>query len=778
MNRLRRVIALLLASLCATGPAQAQSMRGRPIRAVPNLPGSLGTAVSPAVRLSLSGGQAGPIASPAPVPGLYAAALRAPAPVLAGPRIESPVTALPASLELPPSAVTAPIQAGPASAPSVPGRLGHTLDRTPAEVFERRHDLDLPEVSRVFGGALELPAAGPSETTPAPETPAAKKRRRVAPKPSYDYARMFDLTRRLLTRPAVRKFLREAFAEELVISDEMRKEHQLPEDFEKIKEMSESQFLLLLQYNEANWGLLDEYLKDIEKKEDRLAEDDPKLKEARAQWRARFRELLKDEFVLDKFRKLNDPMKTFQLTLEGGVAGYSEARVYANHQRVVDGKIQPAEDLRQVVVDFIDGAEESLIFNVFDFDLEAVADAFIRAAKRGVKVTGGLDKSLITKDSDSYRPAVEAIFKKLSDTGGITMVAVDSVGLNHQKMIMRDHENPKKAKALFSSGNFTQSCIGPEGDLKDVEAKDRPRDSVPNANHILVMDSYLAAQVAAHNLNKTLVYKLRGDDYPLSGAFKVIGEKAKGAMEAPYIAITFSPKGGLGDVNRDATRRLILNSRGPLRLMQFAFSSRLVSEAIAERAQKEKKEGRTLDLKSVGDTPFAMRPWSVFLRLAGMALREEGDKKEYVELKAADNALRKALGEQDYEAVRKNLRIGPRAYRNHAFTAADGTKTQYGAKVHHKVIISGPFAVLGTSFNFSEAANSNQEQFLITNEPALVAAMNQVFDGLFALSATSVVDEALRRNEFLKTGGDDDLKIDKQYEHVDREAKKGSHPVN
>jgi phosphatidylserine/phosphatidylglycerophosphate/cardiolipin synthase-like enzyme len=611
--------------------------------------------------------------------------------------------------------------------------------------------------------------ARPSEA-PLPDAEPAKVPRK-APTPSYDYARMFELSRRLLTRPGVRAFLRETFAEELTITEQMRKDYKLPEDFEKVKDMSESQFMLLLQNNEEHWPLLEQYLEQIEKKEEKVDEDDPKLKELKKEWKAKFRELVADEGIREKFAELNDPLQPFELTLEKDAPGYSNARVYADHQKIVDGKVVPADDLSQVVVDFIDGAEKELMFNVFDFDLEKVADAFIRAAGRGVAVTGGVDGALIDKKSDSYRPQVEAVFKKLSATKGVSMTAVDAVGLNHQKMIIRDFNDPKKAKSLFSSGNFTQSCIGPEGDLCQVDPAKRPKDSVPNANHQVVMDGYLMAQVAANSLTKTLVMGLRGNEYPLAGAFKVFGAKTEKG-DAPYMAVSFTPGGAVGNINRDMTSRLLKLTRGPVRLMQFAFSSEEVRQALVERAALEKKDGKAFDLRSVGDTPFALRPWSVSLALSGLYLDEDGQAKEYKDVKASENELLKILGKEGFEELRKNIRVGPRAYRTHSYTDEKGEKTEYGAKVHHKVLISGDFAILGTSFNFSDAANHNQEQFLLTNDPALVGAMNQVFDGLFALSGTSVVDEALRRNEFLKNGGEDDLKIDKQYDHVDKESAK------
>ena len=367
---------------------------------------------------------------------------------------------------------------------------------------------------------------------------------------------------------------------------------------------------------------------------------------------------------------------------------------------------------------------------------------------------------------------MKAVFDKLNAQKGIVIRAVDSVGLNHQKMVMRDYNDPKKAKALFSSGNFTQSCLGPEGDLKDVPAEKRPKDSVPNANHMLVMDSYLMAQVAANSMLKTVEQGLRGDEYPLGGAYKVVGDGPKVDGEAPFIVAGFSPMGALGDINRDMIRRLLLSTRGPVRLLQFAFSSDAVLEALVERAKLEKKDGREFDLKSVGDTPFAMRPWSVFLRLAGFMLDERLKTPVYKPAKA--NPLLKALGKAAFAAVSAFIRVSPPAYRTHHYKDGDAPAVEYGSKLHHKVLLSGAYAVLGTSFNFSEAANSNQEQMLVTSDPSLVAAMYAVFDGFFAMTSKSVADEVERRNAYIRNpeGEPDDLVLDRQYDHVDKEARR------
>lgn len=573
--------------------------------------------------------------------------------------------------------------------------------------------------------------------------------------PSYDYERMFDLSRKILTRPQARKFLKEAFQEELEVSPEVQKEYALPE---KIKEMSESQFMALLQYNPQHWHLLEQYLKEMSK----MDEESPRAQEARTEWRKTFRELIRDEKLKEKLKKLNDPTEPLVLEWPNGTPGYTNVQLYANHRTYQNGQWTPAADLKKVVIDFIQGAQSKIIMNFYDFDRMEVADELVKKSEEGVDVTVGIDQGVIEE-----RPEVKAVFERLKSQKKIRVHAVKSVGLNHQKIIVRDWDNPKKAKTLFSSGNLTQSCIGPEGDLVDV--KPTPRISVPNANHIITLDGYLAALTAADNLIKTLDpdYQLEGRQYPLGGAFKIFGPSKSKNAQAPYLILAFSPKGGLGDINRDITRRLILETRGPIRMLQFAFSSESIGEALIERARLETSEGNSFDFKSVGDGPFAVRPWSVFLRLIGYELKEEKDFKEYV--KSKENPLLKILGKEAYESLVRNIRIAPPVYREHTFKTEEGA-LKVNAKLHHKAMVSGDFVIAGTSFNFSENANTNNEQFLLFMDPDLAAGMTTVFDGLFMESKLSVEEEISRRNEFLSQGGKDDDWKDSESRSAEKQA--------
>jgi len=73
--------------------------------------------------------------------------------------------------------------------------------------------------------------------------------------------------------------------------------------------------------------------------------------------------------------------------------------------------------------------------------------------------------------------------------------------------------------------------------------------------------------------------------------------------------------------------------------------------------------------------------------------------------------------EEEFEAFRSKILVSPKEYSEHTFQVTDGKAIKYNAKVHHKIILSGPSVTLGTTFNVTENALNNNEQIAIfTND--------------------------------------------------------------
>jgi phosphatidylserine/phosphatidylglycerophosphate/cardiolipin synthase-like enzyme len=555
-----------------------------------------------------------------------------------------------------------------------------------------------------------------------------------ADKFSYDYNQMFDYARQILTRAPAREFLRSALSDDLTIDPDLAKELGFKNG--KLKDISEAQLMLLLQQNPESFTELATYLKEIPAN----LEGTPTEKVSREKWRKRFRDLLKNPDTLKEFRRLNNPLEAMVLENSDKSPGYSDLKIFFNHPRVVDGVTRPADNLKQTWIDFIRSSKKQYVSNVFDFDLEEVADELIAAAKRGVDVTQGIDKKSVA----DVRPEVAAIAKKL-ESGGVKVHLVDSVGLNHQKVAARDWDFKGEGAALFSSGNLTQSCIGPEGDLKNYP-KIQSKYSVPNANHMITMRSDIAASLINHELTKTLrpPYLLRGSEYPLAGAYKISGLPFNAAKEkSPYIVIAFTPGGGLGDISQTVISRMIHDTQGPVDMLQFAFSSEKVENALYDRMLREVSTTGKFDFRSVGDGPFAMQYWSRFLSMSGFQLTGDGKVKSYAEI--PDSRWKTAMGDQ-FEKLQNSIRMPPSIYGNHV-VEVDGEKLKVSSKIHHKVLVSGRAVSAGTSFNYSAAAQSNQEQFVVVVDQGIADEMRGATTYLYQNSPRSVAQEAVLRNQ-------------------------------
>lgn len=478
-----------------------------------------------------------------------------------------------------------------------------------------------------------------------------------------------------------------------------------------------------------------------------------------------------------------DTTKSVRLVPPGGRPGYEDLKIFVSHAFRLQGKTKPADDLVAVLKSEIRAAKKEIVLNVYEFDLEGVADELITAARdRKVAIRVGVDAKPLKE-----KPRQLAIVEKLRGAK-IDVTEVNSVGINHQKMIAIDWTNPDLARAVFSSGNFTHSCLDPLGDLNQL--KPVPPQSIPNANHLITMKSWLAANLINHELTKTFSTELglRGRSYPTTGAYQITGPGVDPQTLEAYplnsFVISFTPGGGYrssdgGGVNRNILAYLLEKIEGPVRMVQFAYSSEDISRALLNRAERAiqlstvddlkadaKAPGSVLptdktsaadvakkemaiaeraiarfDFKSVGETPFAMQGWSQFLKMSGL---KKNTRTSYIE--DDQSPWLKALGDDRMYVLRKNVRVAPARYGNTRMKIGDEVYN-VSAKIHHKIMSVGDFAVIGTSFNFSEGAEKNNEQVLVFNDPAMAAVVRGITDELFEQSPRSVYEEAERRNE-------------------------------
>lgn len=524
---------------------------------------------------------------------------------------------------------------------------------------------------------------------------------------------------------------------EILVNDLMTKKQTIRKKFKDLPETA------LIEYLQSHPQLLTAQEKPQEKPQDQREQIHQNLLKA----------------LSEAAKQPNDPSKHTRLIPPKGRFGYEDLKLYVSHPyfyREDDKKKQKtiaADNLVTVWNDFLASATQSIVLNIYDFDLENIAQTLINQGKKGLSVRIGIDAKVIQN-----RPEVKKIYDNLKSSGVVQVTPVNSIGLNHQKMAAIDFDSPEKARVLFSSGNLTQSCLDPEGDLKGENPL--PEDSIPNANHVLTLKSWLLAQLINHELTKTLDpgFQLRGAQYPITGAYQVTGPgiiDPANLLSEPRpvhsVILTFTPGGGLKAVNTNLIARLIAETKGPIRMIQFAFSSDVVGEALAAKAQESYLNKKPFDFLGVGDTPFAMQAWSEFLRLSGWKLIKdpETSKKFYQEDNETIGA--KTLSAEQWADLRSKIFVGPRRYRTHTIKGPDGRSREVSAKIHHKILAIGDFAILGSSFNFSANAEHNNEQILIFHEPDLARRVDGMTRWLTQQSGRTVNDEALRRNKFKET---------------------------
>ncbi|MBY0517614.1 MAG: hypothetical protein K2P81_11930 [Bacteriovoracaceae bacterium] len=456
-------------------------------------------------------------------------------------------------------------------------------------------------------------------------------------------------------------------------------------------------------------------------------------------------QLIKD---IQESQELSDATKPTRLLPPKGMPGYSDLKIFVTHPYYYNKNFIKKSNLIEVWMNFIGQAKKEIILNVFDFDLEEVAFVLIEKARAGLDVTVGIDR----KNVMDLRPEVKKIEQMLL-MGGVKVTGVMPTGLNHQKITAIDWSVPEDAAVLFSSGNLTRSCLEPEGDLKGT--RPLPKESIPNANHLLTMKSWPLANLVHHELTKTLdpKYLLRGKQYPLNGSYQVTGPdidpETLEAYPNPSITISFTPGGGLKSVNKNLIADLIKRETGPIRMLQFAYSSSAVDEALLFRAQKDFQETGKFDFLSVGDTPFAMREWSRFLIMSGYKRIIGNDIKNAYQ-PDPENPWSKGLSSDQLNYVQKRVLIAPKVYGNN-YAKVEGKSVKVSAKIHHKIVSTQNFAIVGTSFNFSEGAESNNEQILVIRDDQLPRIVEGMVKYLSRTSPGSVVKEAQRRNKFGST---------------------------
>lgn len=502
------------------------------------------------------------------------------------------------------------------------------------------------------------------------------------------------------------------------------------------------------------------------------------------------------------------------------INGVSELKGAAAFEQV--DKIE--EDLKDL--DLEKGAANEVWFNVFEFNLQEVKDAFINNHKGNLdtylknaandssffknpvpKLRGGIDYAYILTEKGTHpseaviavynefqayakqviaripKNAPEDVKKQMREA--VQVFAVRSPSLNHQKVVVRDPSDPKKAAVLFLSGNFTDSCLNAFGDasvkkLKESAIKgrngrllDELEDALPNANHAIILKGYIPAQLTRLELMKFLRpdHKKSKDAMPIVGSYRIYGNSQS------YVDLTFSVNGGMGNPEKHGLVPMIqeealrvakgkASSGGAfIESAHFVMSSPAVERAMLRLAALSKNVAGDFTYRFVGDSPFALREYSLIQKFSCVTRKMKGpgrpDKRYFdmsQQLPVSDQpymqlcpAVTKIpynvsgtsgsaapIDKDNIEKVRSDLRLAPLAYKKH-FLNAGGQKYEYEGKIHHKLLLLPHLnlATIGSSLNLSSSANSNHEQLLIVKDAEAVGMMRGAISFMHLMSKVS-----------------------------------------
>ncbi len=404
-------------------------------------------------------------------------------------------------------------------------------------------------------------------------------------------------------------------------------------------------------------------------------------------------------------------------------------QVYVNHTQSSEytetyrEQTRPGDDLERQIIETISQAKSTIDIAVQELRLPKLAQALAEKHKKGVKVrlilennysrpwssftsqeVAKLEKREKQRYNDAYKFLDINQDKKISPeeskqrdaifilrNAKIPLIddtedASKGSGLMHHKFVIVDNRF-----TIVTSANFTMSDI--HGDITNSE-------TLGNSNNLLKIDSPELAAIFTNEFNIMWGDGVGGNKDSKFGLQKPLRSPQQIILGDSKITVNFSPA--------SQTQPWIQTSNGligsHLKLATksvdtalFVFSEQRLADILETRHNQKVK------IRSLIDKDFAYRPYSEGLDMMGFAL---SNKCKY----ELDN----------------------RPWQNPITTVAIPTLAK-GDLLHHKFGIIDNKTVITGSHNWSEAANSNNDETLLVIENSQVAAhFTQEFERLYA----------------------------------------------
>lgn len=400
------------------------------------------------------------------------------------------------------------------------------------------------------------------------------------------------------------------------------------------------------------------------------------------------------------------------------------------------------DNLEQVVIDAIATAQSSIDIAVHEFSLPGIAHALSQQKAAGIEIRVVVENTYSTPMAKRGNPGAIAQLDEhyeakandlyafidanqdgvlsdgeLRDRDALTILAEANIpliddtadgskgsGLMHHKFMVIDGRT-----VVTGSANWTLSCT--HGDFADP-------DSRGNANSILVIDSPPLAQRFQSEFSAMWGDGPGSQPDSLFGLQKPYRTSALVSIPGSVLEVQFSPvsktKPWVQSVNGLIAKTLSQATQS-VHLALFVFSEQAISNQLAPLAS------RGVPIKTLIDPGFAYRSYSEGLDMLGVTLPDHNCKR--------DNSV---------------PWVNP-------VTTVGVPMLPPGDKLHHKFAVLDQSIVLVGSQNWSQAANTTNDENLLVIRNATVAAhfereFQRLYDGA-SLGMTPQLEAAIAQQK-------------------------------
>ncbi|MGL5083868.1 MAG: phospholipase D-like domain-containing protein [Microcoleaceae cyanobacterium] len=394
------------------------------------------------------------------------------------------------------------------------------------------------------------------------------------------------------------------------------------------------------------------------------------------------------------------------------------------------------DDLEQLIADTITSARSTVDIAVQELRLPKVAAAMVQQHQAGVKVRlilehtysrpwSSFSADALAKLPERDRQAYEEFFKladinqdgqlsaaEINQRDALVMIFNAGIpwindtadgsrgsGLMHHKFVVVDGKT-----VIVTSANFTTSDV--HGDFSNPESRG-------NANNLVKLEGSQLAALLTQEFNLMWGDGPGGQANSLFGTQKPHRGVQRVQVGTTPIAVQFSPTAKTQPWSSSSNALINTGLAGAERSIDFAlfvFSAQNIVDTLEKAAQAK------VNLRGLVDPNFAYRDYSEVLDMRGIFLPNQC-----------------------------KLEAGNRPWKQPITTIGVPTLPP-GDKLHHKFGIVDDEIVMTGSHNWTEAANTtNDETLLVIENPTISAHFTQEFDRLYRNAILDVPERILKK---------------------------------